>query len=691
VKRVDVSKAAALPGVLGVLTADNAPKLPWYAGKSFLFDPHVRLVGDEVAAVAAINERVAEDALSLIDVEYEILPHVVDQMEAMKPGAPQLHDEEKNIKGGAPAEYARGDVEKGLAAADVVIEGTFTVPGQNHSCQERHGSTVEYGGSHVTVWDGTQGTFRVRNELAVHLGLPANRVRVIMQHMGGGFGQKNFCDKYTVIGALLSKMTGRPVQISLDRQQCYQLAAIRPGAIQQIKLGAKRDGTLTAIDYTSYANLGSQVGKTGLVGADMATWAQSKNAMEHYKCENVKTTVYGIYTNTPTNTPYRAPGPPEASWCVEQAMDMLAEKVGMCPVELRMKNYSAMDQVGGVGYTEKALDICYKRGVEESGWTRRKPANSDPGPKKRGMGMGSVIWFCFQGPPAVGIVKLNADGSANIVAGTQDTGVGDSTVMSQIVAEELGMSFDQVSMVNGDTSACPYANNNWGSIMVGSMGPALRLAANDAKNQLLEKYAAELLEVSADQLDMKDGKIFVKTDPSKSIAIADACGKMGDNMIVGRGSRGPNPPKASGTIFGAQFAEVEVDVETGVVDVIKLVAAHDLGRVVNPATCGNQIIGGAIQGLGYGLMEEPVIDAATGVMLNTNMHEYMLPTVQSCPDVVPIMVEDKPDPINFNGTKGIGEPPIVAINAALANAVYNACGARVMTSPLTPNRILAAL
>ena len=686
ISRIDTSKAEKLPGVRAVLTYQNAPKIPWYGTQSFLLDPVCRCVGDEVACVVALDEDTAEEALRLIEVEYEKLPFVLDPEKALEQDAPKVHPA-GNIQGGKPNVYARGDVEKGFAEADVVVEQTFRTQVQVHACLEPHVSVARWEGDRLVVWDSTQAVFPVREQLARTLSLPLSKVRVIAAFMGGGFGSKLWLNKYTVLAALLARQTGRPVKVSLDRKEDCFNSGNRPSSVQTIKAGCKKDGTLTALYLKT----------VGPVGAYDSGAGAGTPLREVYRCPNVKTEEYNVYINAGQARPMRAPGHVQGTFAVEQIIDMLAERAGIDPLEFRLKNYATQNQVRNQPYSSKGLDQAYRLGAERFGWAaargRARKSDDSQETRKRGVGMASQIWGGGGGPPAYAIVQLHTDATARVLAGTQDIGVGTKTVMAQVAAEELGLPLENVSITVADTDVVPYGPLSGGSLTVPSVSPAVRYAAADAKRQLLalaaEQFSERLGKPPAERLDAKDGVIFDTANPGVSVPIKEVAAKI-DQMIIGKGLRGPNPPGLSLNTFGAQFAEVEVDTETGQVRVLRVVAAHESGRILNPLTASSQVEGGVIQGIGFALYEERILNEATGRMVNANLHDYRLPTSFDIPEIDTVFVPMS-DPIANNvGAKGLGEPPIIPTAAAIANAVYDAIGVHMTELPMTPSRVLAA-
>ncbi len=678
IKKLNTAKAGKLASVRSIMTAEDAPEIKWWGGRSFLFARELKYQGEEVAAVVADDPDIARDALQLIEVEYEQLPFVVDPTEAMKPGAPRVHPD-GNIEDRGPSTYERGNADRGFADADIIVEDTYRTQVALHNAMETHGSVASWDGDFLTIWDSTQNVFGVRNTVARKLGIPQERVRVIKQFMGGGFGAKGECGKYTVIAALMAKRTARPVKIILDRNEENLAAGNRSSTIQRIRLGATKEGELTAI----YLNVISAVGAYG--------WGAFVDgpAKMLYKCPNVRTEQFTVFTNTSPNTAFRAPGFVEGTFALESAVDDLAAKLGMGPLEFRIKNYAEEEQTEGVRYSSKGLNVAYLVGAERFGWADREKRRFKDGSKVRGFGMASQIWWGAGGPPAYATIKLTSNGTAIILTGTQDLGTGTKTILAQIAAEELGFRLQDVTVLIGDTHVGPYSPISAGSGTIASVGPAVRSAAHDAKNQLLD-IASQILKVPLDQITVRDSEIHVNGRQERARSISEVLSVLGNFMIIGKGSRGPNPNEAVNT-FGAQFAEVEVDLETGEVSVIRLVAAHESGRVMNALTTESQIEGGVVQGLGFGLMEERILDRATGRVVNANLEDYKIPTVADIPEIIPLPL-DLPDSLANNlGAKGVGEPPIIPTPAAIANAVSDAIGSRVRESPMTRARILELL
>jgi xanthine dehydrogenase YagR molybdenum-binding subunit len=683
---IDMSKAAKLPGVRGILTRENAD-VQWYGTVGKLFDSTMRFVGDEVAAVAADDLDTAHDALKLIEVQYEVLPAMLTIEDASKPGAPEIHPLGNIIQhdGHNGEVYTRGSIEKGFKAADVTVEGTYRTSTQMHNSLETHGSVAMWEGDELTIWESTQYIFGVRERVARALGMPLSKVRVICEYMGGGFGSKGSTFKQAAIAALLARMTKRPVKLMLDRREENTLAGNRGETVQKYKVGATKDGKLTAIDLEAMTGIGIY-----------ATWAASVAgpAQEMYKCDNVRTLTLGVRTNMGSQAAFRAPGFVEGMFGLESAIDELCAKLEMDPVEFRRKNHATVQQSTGQKYSSKHLLESYDRVLELMGLDG-KPALpkrgtlGSKGPWRRGMGIASQTWGGGGGPPAHALVRINADGTVEVNCGMQDIGTGTKTALSQIAAEELGVPLESIRFRLGDTQRAPFGPASWGSITTPSVGPAVRMAAADARRQLLE-VASFFMETPASSLQMVDGWVTTEGRQEGRKALSEILYEIGDYMITGKGYRGPNPTEPIRT-WGAQIAEVDVNIETGQVRVLKIVAAHDVGRVINPKGLASQFYGGILQGMGFGLTEERVVDKATGRVLNASLDEYKIPTIADVPEMMVEAIGKADTVANHVGSKGSGEPPIIPTAAAIANAVYNATGVRVTDLPLTPRRVLEAL
>jgi xanthine dehydrogenase YagR molybdenum-binding subunit len=679
VERIDASKARSLPGVKAVLQFDkgegfNPGEILSVMSDGPAAEPRDRVVifeGEEVAAVAAESEAIAEDALRLIEVKYRRLPHVVDHEEAIKPGAPIVHKGMKdNIRRQDP--QVRGDVEQGFKEAEVSIERTFRVPVLLHNCPECHVAVAKWEGNKLTVWASTQGVNGFREDLTKAFKLPKADVRVITQHMGGGFGSKFGMQAYGAIAAALARKAGAPVKLGYDRHEENLAAGNRPNATIWVKVGAKKDGTLTALHSRSYGTAG--------VGWDASVTPMMGIA---YKCSNVRLEDSDVCTHAGQGMPFRAPGFPQGSYALESALDELALELKMDPLELRRKNFVEQPLL--------ALDKMYALGAEKIGWNRRSELGPrSTSPIKRGIGMGTAVWPNYSGPPARCRVTISSDGSVEAAMAVQDIGTGTRTLVAMVTAEELGVPVEAVRVTMGDTSLELIAPDSGGSVTALSISPAVRGAAADAKAQLFKRIASAL-KAKPEDVVMEDGKIFARAKPKRFLTWKRATARLEASPVSGHGERLPNVEPYGGIpLWGAQFAEVEVDTETGHVRVVRIVAAHEAGRAINPAMFENQVNGGVMMGVGYALLERRTMDEVEGRVINPNLEDYKMVSSFELPEIENIIVEPI-TPMNNIGGKGLGEPPTVPTAGAIANAVAHALGLRIYELPLSPDRVLDAL
>jgi CO/xanthine dehydrogenase Mo-binding subunit len=651
-KRIDLERARRAPGVRGVVGPLNED---------------IGYQGQAVAGVAAETLAEAQAAVKLIDVEWEVLEPLLDPDEAVRRG---------ELVGQRTEE--RGDVERGFAEADVVVEGVYRTQTVLHNSMETHQSVCEWeAGDRLTVYISTQYIWGVRGNLAEHYGLPPDHVRVVCRFMGGGFGSKNGPGDYTIVAADLARETGRPVKCALTRREENVDSGNRNATIQRLKAGARSDGTLTALE-------GEFVNATGWDG-----WLSSTGGpMEMlYACENMRLGERGARLNTAPMKAFRAPGFVEGTFGLECLMDELAARLDLDPLELRRRNHSDSDATDGRPFSSKNLLECYRRA--ERHWSRREEVRArSQGPWRHGVGMASQIWYGGGGPPSYAWVRIGADARAVVVTAMQDIGTGTATAMAQIAAEELSLSVDRVDVSLGDSARGPYASVSAGSSTLPSMGPAVRAAAADAARQILE-IAAQRFNVEEPLLSLHKGRI-VSADGG-SWALEEVTGMLESAQILGKGSRGPNPTGMRVLTFGVQVAEVAVDIETGDVRVDRVAAIHDVGRVINPLGASSQVEGGIIQGLGHTLSEERLLDPHSGAVLTQTLDSYRMPTIADVPEIMTELI-DIPDPHLTNlGSKGLGEPPIVPTSAAIANAIRDATGADVRSLPISREEMLRAL
>jgi len=692
VVRIDTTRAKRMPGVHAVMGGSSSgAELLWtYSGsgttlQTKLFDPVCRFEGETVAAVAAESPYQARDALRAIDVTYEVLPFISDERTALAASAHPIHPGGNQV--GQTETYARGDVDKGFAEADVVLEQHYRTACEIHTPLEPHGCVANWDGDRLTLWESTQGVYAVQKTVAETLDMPLSKVRVIGHYMGGGFGSKLQPGKYTVIAALLARMTGRPVRLFLSREETFLAVGNRPANTMTLKAGVKKDGTLTALDFTCIGSGGAYP----FGGALVVDWL----IRDLYACPHVRTAATDVYINAGPARAFRAPGHPQGAWALEQMMDALAEAIQMDPVAFRLRNIPQVSQArkGNPPYGTPGFEECLKRGAEAFGWDEARKSAGDSGPIRRGIGMAAGLWSSGDGrPPSTIILKLFADGSVNLNMGASDIGTGTKTVMALVVAEELGVRPDAVQIEHADTGTTQFATPSGGSKTVPTEAPAVRAAAVSVKQQLLE-MAARNLKVDAAELRYIPGAVVSRIDPSKRIAIDRISGVRMAGGIVGVGYRDPNPPNRVINPFAAQFCEVAVDTRTGEVRILRFLGAHDSGRVMNRLTYDNQVFGGITMGIGLAMTEARILDGnQTGKIVNGNLHTYKVPTAMDVPDdMVSLPIEIPDDEANTTGAKGLGEPVTIPTAPAVANAIYNATGLRITETPMDPVRLCGLL
>jgi len=690
VKKVDVRQAEKMPGVRAVITGQShaAKKLKWkysrYSGP--LFDPLCRFEGEVVAAVAADTHFQAWDAVRAINVAYEVLPFVADHNKALSENAPAIHDQ-GNLAG--TDEYERGDVAAGFDAADEVVEQVYDTQCELHTPMELHGCVAGWDGDRLTIWESSQGVFAVQSRIAEVLDMPLSKTRVIGHYMGGGFGSKLKPGKYTVIAALLARQSARPVKLILTREETFLCTGNRPANTMRLKAGVKKDGTLTALEFDCTGPSGAYpAGGTALVD-----W----QIRDLYLCDNVRCRSEDVFINAGPARPFRAPGHPQASWALEQMMDTLADKIGMDPVALRLKNIPTVSQGRDRPYTTTGLKQCIEKGAAQFGWEKALDRAGKQNRKnthiKRGVGMGACVWFVGGGgPPSTVIIKLFQDGSVNLNMGASDIGTGTKTVMGLVAAEELGVRPEMIQIEHADTETTQYATPSGGSKTVPTEAPAVRNAAINLKRQVLE-MASEDLGVPAADLAYQGQDIVSKNDSNTRIRVTEISRLKKRGVAVGIGFRGPNPENKSVNPFAAQFCELEVNTRTGEVRILRFLGAHDSGRVMDRLTYDNQVFGGIVMGIGFGMTECRHLDALqTGKLCNRNWHDYKLPTALDVPvDMQSLPIETVDPEANNTGAKGLGEPVTIPTAAAIANALYMAAGIRFTKSPVNPIEIIKHL
>lgn len=706
---IDVDRAKKHKGVRTVVTGKDFPKRFGLVlrDQTFMAVDRVRYVGEPVVGVAAVDLDTALEALELIRVDYEPLPALFDPLESKREDAFLIHPELGEyecapgfhpVAGTNIANHLKvrtGDVEEGFKQSDLVFEGTYRTQAVHHVYMEPNAHVAQFTcDGKLTIWADTQTTYLSRLKLSETLGLPMSKVRVIATYVGGGFGGKHFQAQPETV-ALAMKTDGVPVKVQFTREESFQGTALRHPSIVTIKTGVKKDGTFAArkirviMDTGAFSERGVMVTKNG-----------GYSSPGPYRFPNVWIDAYCVYTNKTISGAFRGFGIPQVCWAHEVHMDELAGQLGIDPYELRMKNAFRERDVTWTGQTLHSVSVreCLEAAHEAIEWPRKR---AHGGNIRRGRGIAAMhkTTVTFS---AGATIKINEDGTVNVLSAAVDCGQGSNTMLGQIVSEELGVKPEAVVMAASDTDIGPFDWGTAASRVTFILGPAIKKAAIDARNQLLDR-AAEQMEARPEDLFIQDGMIRFKSDLNKGLPIPGVF--MGNHRQGGKGTpvigvgthnnevtpldemgHGEKPTPC--WMHAAQAAEVEVDVETGDVRVTKLVGAHDVGRAINPISCVAQIEGALATGLGYALSEELQYDG--GECINPTLADYKIPTALDCPPYVPVIIEVAHDEGPY-GAKGLGEPGLAPTAAAIANAIYDACGVRIYDLPLTAEKVYAAL
>ncbi|HEY7494347.1 MAG TPA: xanthine dehydrogenase family protein molybdopterin-binding subunit [Candidatus Tectomicrobia bacterium] len=692
VRSIDTSAAEQLPGVYAVLSANNTP--PYCFGSEFpdqeLFARHKVLHrGAVLAAIAAQDAATAAEAVQRIRVEYDPLPVVVDVLAAVQPGAPILHEDLASYPGANPQHVAGnicyrssvvwGNVEAGFAQADRLYEHTFRTSTVHQGYLEPLASVaqVEPGGK-ITVWTSTQSTYTVRARLAQLFDLPYNQVRVMVPHVGGGFGGKlqTAIEPYCV---LLARATRRPVKLVLSREAEFFLAKPRSASAITLKTGVTNDGRFTARQATLYFDTGFschprsvQIGPQVIRGP--------------YNIPHVRFDGLCVYTNKMGCGSFRGPGGIQAHFASESQIDIICRDLGIDPLEFRRRNGVKLGDTSaaGVPLRQVGMQAALEAAAQRAGWDTPRAG------MRRGRGMACAEWRLGGGRGSGAWVKLNEDGTVVVNAGITEIGSGSSTALVQMAAEVLGMPPHRVTLVSGDTDTTPYDTLTAASRVTVAMGNAVTRAATDVRDQLLH-LAATRLEASPEDMTLEDGRVFVKGSPERGFHLGDMAvyaQTLGPGPLLGRGAFSSRMPQSL-HCYGTQIVEVDVDEDTGEVTLVRLVAAHDVGRAINPQGVEGQIQGGVTQAIGHALMEQ-VCYGPDGTPATQGFLDYKIPSAMDLPEVEAVIVEVPDDEGPF-GARGIGEPPILALAPAVANAIYDAVGVRITSLPITAEKVRQAL
>lgn len=700
IRTVVTAEAERLPGVIGVVTGKDIAALGGEAVRDmpFLACDKVRYVGEPVAAVAAVREEVAEQAVGLITAEYEELPALFDVMEAAHNRHVLIHENldrycrisvvrpicDSNVVSLVEFEY--GDVEKGFAASDYVFEDTFRVHRVQHGQVEPHCAIAQVGeDGTITVWTANSGPHRLRKDLSDALGLPLGRVRVIVPYVGGGFGGKGGLKAEPIAIALAYKTKPRPVKVTMTRDEVFAGTAVRHAAVITVKTGVTKGGVLLSREVTGHWDTGAYAEK-GPTVVRQATWV----AAGPYRIPNAKLRGYCVYTNNGVAGAYRGYGTPQVTWAYESQMDIIAQRLGIDPLEIRLKNIIREgDTIPWTGQQAMSvgLEQCLLQVARELRW-------SEACPPFHGKGIACTIKGTKTPSGSAAYVTLNQDGTVDVLVSTIEWGQGSMTILAQIAGEELGIPVGAVRVSKPDTSVTPFDASTTGSRSTFHMGNAVQQAARDVKVQLCG-LAAQAFGVDLGEVAVVDGEVRaggqVLSYPELLKLVYGAGGS-----VLGRGFYYSPSPRGAGLfagtsvfwLYGAQGTEVEVDPQTGKISVLKVVAAHDVGRAINPVTCQGQIEGGVAHAIGNALFEEVITDR--GKVINASFHDYKLPTAMDVPRITPIIVEAFEEAGPF-GAKGVGEPVMAPTAAAIANAVDAAACVRFKELPLTPERLWKAL
>jgi carbon-monoxide dehydrogenase large subunit len=702
IRRLDVSRARALPGVASVLTADDAP------GKRFGFGVQdetlfardkARYVGDVIAAVAAVDEETANQAVDLVECDYEPLPAALTLDEALGEKAPLVHEELMSYRLNTvlardwhpvygtniahQTSFSKGDIDRGFAEADEIFDDTFRSQQVQHCSLEPHAVVAEWNGDRLTLWTSTQKVFLVRSGLADLFDLPEDKIRVIGSKVGAGFGGKNAMRLEPYAAALAIK-TGKPVRLVNSRAEEFFAAAGSVPAIVRIKTGVKKDGTITARAMEFTWDTGAYA--EGLAGSNRAL----KDGVGPYKIPNIRVSSTLVYTNKLRGCPFRGLGIPEAVWAGESQMDMISQKLGIDPIELRLKNCldTGDETPAGDRANHIALRDCLlKVSAELKRWKKRAPADH---------GFGVALLHKSPTTSASSSnarVRIAADGKVELFIGATDVGGGTGTSLGQIVAEELDVPLSAVRVVIADTALTPFDHGTYSSRVTPYVGAAVKLAATDARQQVAAK-AAQLWNLPMERIRFAKGKI--NAGGQRALTLQSVLAQSQTAEIIGVGasqskrlwaddaSKQTKDASAPGWPFGAQAVEVAVDRETGVIKLIRVASAHDVGKAINPLAVTSQIEGGIMMGLGYALSEGLLFDE--GKITNASFADYKIPTMRDIPAATPIIVEKNYDSEPY-GAKGVGEMSVFGIAPAVANAVARLTGVRIKNLPLTAEKL----
>ncbi len=679
VARMDTTEAERAPGVLAVITPDNALRLNAPERRlTVLQDDRVFYQNQPIAVVVAATLEQARHAASLVRPHYESVPAKLDFLAGFPDSYPSTHN-------GEPGDQSWGDVDAGLSGAAVKIDAVYTTPIHHHNPMEPHASIAHWDQDHLRLYDATQHISGVQQKTAKIFGIPKENVHVTCLFTGGGFGCKGQQWSHLILAALAAKQVNRPVKLVLERPQMFGPVGARPCTHQHVTLGATREGKLTAIRHDVHTN-------TSLIEDYLESAAFPTRVM--YACPNISTRSRLVQLNLGTPTYTRAPGVATGTYAIEVAMDELAYALEMDPLELRRRNYAEVDPHGGKPFTEKHLRECYDRAAARFGWSKRNagPRSMRDGHYLIGWGMATET-YPGKNLPASALVRLQPDGRVLVASGTQEIGTGNYTMLVEVAADVLSIPAAMIDARLGDTSL-PEAPISAGSMSTASVTPAVKAAAEQARQKLVTLAAADpaspIHGARPEDVDFQGGKIFLKSAPSKSETVPDILKRHGNQPVEATASTKPqlDPQKAPCHSFGAVFAEVAVDADLGMTRVRRVVAVYDVGRIINRRTARSQFIGGIVWGISLALHEETRIDWRYGRIANANLADYHVPVNADIPEI-DVSAIDVPDyQLDSLGARGVGEIGITGTGAAVANAIFHATGKRVRDLPITPDKLL---
>lgn len=713
IKSINTEKAEALKGVAAVLTWKDVPRVHYstagypkhtivgmlpvpmdgYIEDKYILDNKVHYYGEPVAAVAAVDEKTAEEALKLIEVEYEVLPAVFDVDEAVKPEAPEVHP--GTSKNCSDKIIKKGDTAKGFAEADYIFEDTYEVGGQQHCCMEPSASLAAFDSTgKVTLWSTTQVPFHIRRNINEVLGIPMNKIRVVKPALGGGFGERQM-PQYELLTVCLAKKAGKPVKIVTSREENLAYSTLRHPMKVKVKMGLSKDGSFTAMDVEVKANAGAYTGHTPYVAGAMFSKIP-------YRCENISFCAHVIYTNLPDSGAFRGYGNPQISFARECLIDNIVRKLGVDPIEFRLKNFVRVGEENPLNLSSTwileacGIEECLKKGAEAIDFYAPKAKLAD---KNKVRGKGLSVAMHVSGTSAEpdfssAHIKLNEDGTLIVLIGSPDLGQGSDTSSAQVAAEVIGVKVEDVYVLSSDTDYTSFDMGSYASRQSYVALNGVKRAAEKIKADIL-RYAFEMNpRIHKENMDTADGWVVRRENGEKIVKISDvafyALYKSPDPMRIEESASysAQNCPPA----LAAHFAEVEVDKETGDVKILQYVAAHDVGRAINPAIVESQIEGATVQGIGYTLSEYMKYDN-NGKLINHTYTDYKVPRAMDIPDMdkfKSIIVESY-EPSGAFGAKSVAEMGVAPVPAAIANAIYDAVGVRFNSLPITKEAVIAAL